>query len=378
VKKVYNPLKKLALAVLAFSLVLTGSAGAVDNGGIGGKPANPRPDNPRSESIFVYELKPGDKFDDAVKVINNTDSVKTLLVYAVDSQASSGGAFACAQKVDTPVSVGSWITLSKDRVSLQPDSSEDVPFTVNVPATASAGESNGCIVVQDAQQTPVQQGNGITLSFRTALRVAITVPGEITKGLSFTNLVVNKLDNDMLRLSVGLRNTGNVSLDTELDVRVKSIFGTTLQKTGGEYPVLANSEAAFNFEVPQLFWGGLYVAEAVAVFNQDADSSLGETGSTKAIDSQEVRFFVKPKPAALLIELAVLSLVVGLAAFLLIRKANTKRLHARSQTVVVEKGDTIQTIANQFGVSWKTIVKLNKLKPPYHVVPGKRIKVPKK
>ncbi len=364
------------MAALTLSLMSPISVGAVDSGGVGGKPANPRADNPRTESIFVYELKPGDKTSDAVKVINNSATVRTLLVYAVDSQTSSGGAFACAQKVDTPVSVGSWISLSKSQVTLKPGTSENVPFTISAPKTASAGESNGCIVIQDAQQTPVQQGNGITLSFRTALRVAVTVPGEITKGLGFTNLVVNQLENDLVRLSAGLKNTGNVSLDANLDVRLKSLFGTTVQKTGGQYPVLANSEAAFNFEVPQSFWGGWYVAEAVASFNPDTASSLGESGSTKTIQSEPVRFFVRPKPAALLIEAMAIMALAGLVAFVVIRKLRTKRMRLSGQSFEVEKGDTIQSIANDQGVSWKAIAKLNRLRPPYHLEPGRVLLVP--
>jgi hypothetical protein len=351
---------------------------AVDSGGIGGKPANPRDDNPRSQSIFVYELKPGQQITDAVKVINNTDSQKTLLVYAVDSQVSSGGAFACAQKVDTPVSVGSWISLSKSQVTLQPNTNQNVDFTIRAPKNASAGESNGCIVVQDAQQVPVQQGNGITLSFRTALRVAVTIPGEITKGLNFTNLVVSKQQNSVLRLTVGLHNTGNVSLDTNLDVRVKSVLGTTVQKAGGQYPVLANSDAALNFEVSESFWGGWYTAQATGTFNSDPTSSLGEASTSKTIKSTSVRFFVKPKPMAMLIEAILLLLVVGLVVWWIKRRLKNSRLHARSQIFVVEKGDTIQTIANDNNVSWRDIARINRLKPPYHLTPGKRIKVPKK
>jgi LysM repeat protein len=358
--------------------MLAAPVAAVDSGGIGGKPANPRADNPRTQSIFVYELKPGARTSDAVKVINNTESTKTLLVYAVDSQVSSGGAFACAQKVDTPVSVGSWIKLAKQEVTLKPNSSENVGFVLNVPKTASAGESNGCIVIQDAQQVPVQQGDGITLSFRTALRVAVTVPGKITKGLSFTNLVVTNPQPGTLRMTTGLKNGGNVSLDTNLDVRVKTLFGTTAQRAGGQYPVLANSEASFNFEVPKSFWGGWYMAQAKASFNPDLASSLGEAGSTKTINSQAVRFFIAPKPLALAIELVGLALIAGATLYILRLRRKLRKLHASSKVFVVEKGDTLQSLAEEYHVSWKDIARLNKLKPPYHLKPKDRIKIPLK
>jgi hypothetical protein len=65
------------LAVGVFLLFATVStAYATESSGVGGKPANPRDDNPRTQSIFVHEISPGSSVDDAILVSNSSGSKK--------------------------------------------------------------------------------------------------------------------------------------------------------------------------------------------------------------------------------------------------------------------------------------------------------------
>lgn len=181
------------LGVMSFMVVggilLAGApAMAIEQGGIGGRPAHPQSDNPRSQSIFVHTLKPGEQTRDGVEVINNAPETKRILVYSVDSQTSSGGAFACAQAADKPLSVGTWIKLDQKEITLAPTAKQVIDFTIKAPKNVTPGEHNGCIVIQDTQQQAAPNSNGIVLSLRSAIRVAIRVPGDIQKGLVFTGL----------------------------------------------------------------------------------------------------------------------------------------------------------------------------------------------
>jgi hypothetical protein len=191
----YIKTKWWAFVLLFIVFTLSYPAMAAENGGIGGKPANPRADNPRTESIFVYELKPGDSVKDEIEVYNNTELSKTINVYATDSVVSSGGGFACAQAVDEIKDVGSWITLSKNQVSLNAGAKEKIAFNVSVPNYAEPGEHNGCIAIQEADVESANVGNGIALSFRSAIRVAITVPGTITKELTIRDVTLKDKNN---------------------------------------------------------------------------------------------------------------------------------------------------------------------------------------
>src|SRR5689334_17563344 len=125
-------MKKKALlpaGIAVFALLLTGLWGApalaAEYGGIGGRPAHPDTSNSRTDSIFVFSLDPGGRGQNAVRVYNNSTTKKTIAVYPVDSQVSSGGAFACAQQADEKRAVGSWMKLEKESVTLDPGQSEE-------------------------------------------------------------------------------------------------------------------------------------------------------------------------------------------------------------------------------------------------------------
>src|SRR5688572_30836407 len=98
---------------IVLSIVFPNLVLAIEYGGVGGKPAYPREENPRTQSIFIFDLKPGEKQSDGVLVVNNTQETKTLVVYATDSQKSTDGSFACEQFEDVKDNVGSWIILEK-------------------------------------------------------------------------------------------------------------------------------------------------------------------------------------------------------------------------------------------------------------------------
>lgn len=193
----------VVLSVVALSFLLIAPvARAAEYGNIGGKPARPREDNARSQSIFIHELDPGQTVEDAIEVVNYTNVTKTLLVYATDSIVSSGGAFGCAQKVDEIKDVGGWIALTKNEVTLKSGQTEIIPFTITAPSfRPQVGENNGCIVVQEknaATQDIEQDGGSIAISFRTAIRVAIWIPGDIKKSLRILGYAASRADDNSL------------------------------------------------------------------------------------------------------------------------------------------------------------------------------------
>lgn len=367
----------LTLAAACAVLIVGTPALAVESGGVGGRPAQSNPDIPRTESIFIFSLDPGGDVQNGVKLFNNSNETKTIEVYPTDSSASSGGAFACSQKLDERRGVGSWIVLEKSKVTLQPGANEIVPFTLTVPSQAAAGEHNGCIIIEEADQTPQAVGGGIALSFRSGLRVAVTVSGEITKGLSFTNLATSPAESSSNKriITTSLRNSGNVSLDADIKARITSLIGTTLRSGGGEFPVLANNQSDFNFEVDELFWGGMYLLQASANYNDDLNGTMGSRDKPASISASTQLIFVPPKPAALLIELVVLILLALCIRCWWVQRRIHKQWHTHGDMYTVQTGDNLQQIAEHFSLDWRTIAKVNKLRAPYQLTPGQELKV---
>jgi hypothetical protein len=331
--------------------------------------------NPRTKSIFVYALSPNQTANDGIKVVNNSDETKTLTVYAVDSQPSSDGAFACAQQADAQKEVGKWLSLSKTRVTLEPKTNETVNFSVTVPAHADVGEHNGCIAIQDVSAGTQQSQNGIALSFRSALRVAVTVPGTLVTKLQFVDVKTKSLSQEKLQVTPTVRNLGNVSLDTDLQVKLVNMFNAPVVSNGGKFPVLRQTTGKFNFELETPFWGGWYKRVTEARYAPLAQSDTKPTPET--LKTQSAWVFIMPQPLAALIELGVIVLAAAAIVATIWRRYRHNQMHVRAMRHTVSSDDDLQTIAQTYHVRWQKIAQLNKLKPPYALKPGTVIRVPR-
>ena len=368
--------KSILVSLAMMALITVGATSivlAAETGGVGGRPTTPDPNNSRTNSIFVFSMNPEEKKQSSVTIMNTSNKDQLIDVYAVDSVPSSGGAFACGQATEGSVGVGKWIKLDQTQVSLPAGEEVDIPFTITVPKGTAAGEHNGCIAIQEVNQTPQQAGNGIMLSFRSGIRVATTVKGNIKKELKFTGLSTES-QGEKLSIISKLHNNGNVSLDANINTQVKSLFNTTIRSAGGEYPVLAGGESTFNFEVEPLYWGGFYFVDASAKYNADVNSGLGEKGESATISEKKI-FFSTPQPVALVIEAVVAIIAVGGIIWLCRRRRTSKKWKKHGVSYVVKEDDNIQKLAKEYNVSWKLIARENDIKAPYNLEPGETIKL---
>jgi hypothetical protein len=314
--------------------------------------------------------------EDGVNVINNSNQRKTLKIYATDSVDSSGGAFACAQEVDAKTDVGSWITLEKGQVVLGSTENEIVDFSISVPSGADVGEHNGCIVVQAADQNPAAE-QGIGLSFRTAIRVAVLVPGEITKSLSIIGFN-SSLSPGKVVLTPRIENLGNVSVDADITTTLSYPWGTQASSVGGRYPVLRGQVGEWNFDHKPPFWGGWYRAEISSSYDENPANFIGDDNPTlKHLNYPSHLLFVKPHPLALALEIAVLALL-AVGVYMLRRRLGHVKAVKSWVSYKIRPGDDIKSIAKAHGVSWKKLARTNRLKPPYSLGDRTALKVPRR
>lgn len=339
---------------------------AIEYGGVGGRPGNPRLDEPRSESIFIHTVDGGDIIPEVLKVINNTSLPKTLLVYSADYTSSTDGGFACKQLGEAKTGVGSWLSLDKDEVVLAPNTNELLNFNINIPDNVSPGEHNGCILIQE--KVTNKNESGISLALRTGMRVLLTVKGEIIKSLELLsfNVLKNKNNNNYF-LIPEVANNGNVSVMSDVKVYVYNVFNKKVTEFGGEYSVLKDETTRWNFEFNQPFWGGYFKTNAVIKYDNNGDQIL---------NSSYIWFFIPPTTKALWILAFAIIPLVTLLFISLIRVIILKRNRKTWITYIVKKDESIVDIANKFHVKWNKLSKVNKLNPPYTLKEGDKILVP--
>ncbi len=362
------------VALLLLVLLSPQLVSAIEYRGIGGQPANPRSDNPRSNSIFIYALKPGESVKDAVIVRNGTEQTNTILVYPTDSLVSSGGAFACEQKVEDANNVGSWIKMDRTEVELPPQGSETVGFTLTVPKDADVGEHNGCIAIQSGTALPEKDVNGLTLSFRSAIRVAVTVPGKINKSLNITKLELQKASSaDKQGVKTEFRNRGNVSLDTDVTVQMTGPFGRQIEKIDGTYVMLSGVSTELNFELkrPKIPW--FYTVSVIGKYNDDPSKPLGQTADKNNVVVKSKTVIIWPSLKQLAIIMLILAVVIAIFMKFFYKKYLLKKRQKSARRYIVKKGDTLEGIADKLGVSWYDVALLNNLKAPYKLSSGKKL-----
>lgn len=367
---------RIILAVLAVTVILLGSvSSSYAQKGLGGRPANPNPEVPRSSSIFIHTLEVGETVEDAVTVSNDSAEEQTIEVYATDGMITGTGAFSCRQQAEEKQGVGDWVKLDASDATLAPGEQKEIPFTITMPAQVDVGEHNGCIVFQ-AKEQDVDEAENMQLRFRSAVRLAIVVPGDIRKELSINTFDISH-ENGGYTYATSLQNTGNVSIDTDIQVVTKSLFGREVYRNGGEYPVLAREELDLQFRQDEApFWGGFYTAQVMATYDTNPQVfGVEENESLRTIDGPSRTVFITPAPAALILYVLVLA-AIGLAVYYLVITMRRRKEHDQWESYTVKSHETLASLADSRAVSWKRVAKANKLKPPYIVQPGDRIKLP--
>ncbi len=160
--------RKIFLIIFTFLfLFLAGNEGvfARNGEGVGGRTTNPL--NPEFRTWFMYELKPGESYDDVIEVINTTDQAWMAHVYPTDK--ASGNGFGLKQKVEPMEEIGAWIHFPLDKVHLEPGEHRFLPFTITLPKDATEKEVCGGIAIE--KNDPEITGPGVRLYTRNSVRV---------------------------------------------------------------------------------------------------------------------------------------------------------------------------------------------------------------
>jgi len=354
---------------------------AIEYGGIGGKPANPDPNNDRTKSVFIFNLEPGQEKDDSLLVVNNTAVAKTLMIYSTDSQKSTDGSFACEQYSDTKEGVGSWIYLEQEEITLEPATNTTLDFKIMAPENVSVGEENGCIMIQEKKVAANGDASGVSLSFRTGIRVVVTIPGQQERKLNLDSFELVEAKEKLVP-KISVSNIGNVSVDANLTIQINGLFNIPLQTIQNTYPILRNDISTYTYEIEKPFWGGVIYSTATADYDNSQDASVGVDpidNPNVFIQSELKTLFVMPQPVALATEVAALIILIAVITLIIKRNLRQKKLKKSwNVNYFVKDGEDIESIAKSQKLNWKDIAKYNNLSAPYTLKTGQKIVLPAK
>ena len=139
-----------------------------------------RTSHPFAHGYMEYQANAGQTINDTFTVVNGGQGAGTFNLFPADGLTSQvTGVVYAAQANPFPdgpsgngeYGAGSWITLSAPSVQLAPGASSVVGLTVNVPATAAAGDWVGSV----SAENPVPSHSGGQFGFNVTTRVTIAV-----------------------------------------------------------------------------------------------------------------------------------------------------------------------------------------------------------
>jgi hypothetical protein len=180
---------------------------------------------------FTYGLDPGTQITDAFAVVNRSTAPITLKLYASDAFTTTSGTIDLLPATDKPRDAGSWIALATNQVTLAPQQSSVIPFTVTVPAGATPGDHSAGIVTS----LVAENGNGpVSLDRRLGSRVYLRVAGVLNPTLRVSDIhadydgTPNPVSGGPTDVRYTVTNVGNVRLKAHQSVQLTGPLGLPL------------------------------------------------------------------------------------------------------------------------------------------------------
>lgn len=174
---------------------------------------------------FDYAVEPGDRLEDRVIVANNGLTPIVLSLHAADAFTTDNGELDLRTRDRQPASVGAWLRVDQDRISLQPGESAEIPFTVSIPSDAAPGDHMGGIVTAP---TSVSGSTGPVV--RVAISVNLRVGESFQPSLAVEDLKVDYTGDPLgagrAVVTYTIRNTGDTMLAAEQSVVVAGPLAT--------------------------------------------------------------------------------------------------------------------------------------------------------
>jgi len=220
----------LIVGLLGF-FALVGFCRAISYGGLGIYPNESEwnEKNSLTKSWFIYTLEPSEVKEAKVNVVNQSEQSVEVKIYPVDAVTTKDGAFAPQSEDREKIDVGAWINMPVSELSLKPNETKAVDFTIKVPENAEVGDHMGAIIVQSKEAPEAEKGTVMKVVSRVGARIYLTVPGEIIKELEFKDFNW-KMEESQVVFYLTLANKGNVRIAPKGEIEIQDESGNAVDK----------------------------------------------------------------------------------------------------------------------------------------------------
>lgn len=320
-----------AVALLSFG----GTAHAASVAGLGVRPTHSDPNDPETRAFFKHQLSPGQSFSDSVTVTNASDAPLTVVVSSVDGLTAQTSGAVYANRTDPVTKTGGWVHAGTSTLTVAPHSDSEVPFTVDVPADAVAGDHLAGLAFEDASPST----SGGTFSVTQIVRAVVGVEISVGSGTAFavspgTPRLVEMPGTKTASIVVPLSNTGQLLGKPTLDVTLTD-NGYTRHVTRALDTILPGDSIEYPFVWPDDLAAGDYsikvdVKSGTTMSSSSGRSTLGTTLSGAANSGADKHITIVNAPGGGSPMMP--AIVIGMGAVIVGLVADRARRSFRSRT----------------------------------------------
>ncbi|SNY71352.1 hypothetical protein [Paractinoplanes atraurantiacus] len=221
-------MRRVAVAVIAAALLLPAvpAAAAPASGSVTWTVQPAGKNGPDGRRWIEQTLDPGKTVTEHLAVRNFGDTSAVFALKAADGYLTDKGRFNMLPSDRKSVDGGTWISVQKS-VTVGPQETKVVPFTITVPVSVSPGDHPAGIAATIAGK----QGT-VQVESRVGFRVLLRASGAVVESASAGELKAryerswNPFRPGAVSLSYAAANTGNVRLPVQARAEVSSLLGT--------------------------------------------------------------------------------------------------------------------------------------------------------
>jgi hypothetical protein len=238
------------------------------------------------------EAKPGETYESVIYITNTGDEAEQVKVYQTDYLFTCDGEYSYDTPGQAPRSNTGWITFGPSRLTIPPQGSSIINYTVKVPANQNlVGTYWGIIMVEvisktSPEVTGARDGQlrlGIDQVFRYGIQIVTHIEDTGRRRLEFLDTKLLR-EGDARVLEVDLENTGERWLRPALWTELYDTTGTFVGKfEAGTLRIYPGTSVRYKVDLTRVQQGNY---KAVVIADCGSDDVFGATYSL-SVENEE-------------------------------------------------------------------------------------------
>lgn len=199
--------------------------------------------------------------------LNDTDLNYVIEVENFAGVAEDGAVAFAGKEIEGAVTtLADWFTFDAPKEgTLPPKKDKEINFTIKIPVGAEPGGHYAAVFAREVKKSPTGQAE-VGIASRVGALVLVSVPGETSKSAEITDFTYPKFvwrgPNDF---TMKVLNNGTVHFDSQANVELKSIFGTTTNVDMGKHTLIPKNVRSYAGQWATKYPFGYYSVTAKAL-----------------------------------------------------------------------------------------------------------------